>query len=104
MTRDRVYFGNPVNLISEHLDADIELIRIARRDLNDISPDPQGSAQLVLIIAAVLQIDELAQQGIAIIGLSDPDREEHILVLLRIRCCIDAGNRCHDDRISALEQ
>ena len=99
MPGQRVHFGNPLDFIPEHLNPDIELVCIRRHDFDHIPAHPQGAAALVHVIAHILTVDELPQQGVAFDFLADPDREEHVLVLFRIAGRVDARHRGNDDRI-----
>ena len=100
----RIDLGDPFDLIAEHLDADVELVGIARGHIDHITPHPQGSPGLIHVIAAVLQIHKAADQCIPVIAFPHPEGEEHVLVLGGVARGVDAGNAGHDDRVMTLEQ
>ena len=104
MSGDGIYFRDTVDLIAEQFNADIELVRIGRRQVNDITADAHCSPALFNVISCILQFNELSEQGVAVIAFSHSDRDEHVFVFNRIGCRVDASNGSDNDRVSSFQQ
>ena len=77
---------------------------MGREDLDRIALGAEGAAGKVELVAAVLQLDQGAQQPLALDLLALLQRQGHPGVGFGRADAVDAGDRGHDDDVVALEQ
>ncbi len=56
LTCQVIYFGNPLDIISEEFHTDSPLTGAGGKDLQDIPPDSEGAAVKIHIIASILHL------------------------------------------------
>ena len=61
---ERVELGDALDLVAEELDPDDELLR-RRLELERVAADPEAGAAERLVVALVLEVDEVAQHSVA---------------------------------------
>ena len=98
----RVNLHYAVNLVPEKLHPVGHTVRIGRKDLQDISPHPEGTAVKVHVIAGILNIDQLVNHLIPVFLHARTKRNDHLLIVDRRAQTINAGNRSHYDHILPL--
>ena len=99
----RVELGDPLDLVAEELDPDERLLR-RRLELERVAADPEPGAAQRLVVALVLEVDQVAQDGIAAVLPADPQLEHGRAVVDRGAEAVDARDRGHDDHVAPLEQ
>ena len=100
---ERVEGGERLDLVAEHLDADGQLL-VDREDLDGVAADAEGAAGERHVVARVLDVDEAAQQLVAVDLVADLERDHAVHVLLRGAEAVDAGDRGDHDHVTAGEQ
>ncbi len=99
----RVQLGDPLDLVAEELDPDERLLR-RRLELQRVAADPEPGARHGLVVALVLEVDEVAQDGVAPVLAADPEPEHGRAVVHRRAQAVDARHGGHDDHVAPLEQ
>jgi hypothetical protein len=99
----RVQRHDALDLVAEHLDADRELL-VDREHLDRVAPHAERAAGEGEVVAGVLDVDEPAQQLVALDGVADGQPDHAVDVLLRRAEAVDAGDRGHDDDVAAGQQ
>ncbi len=92
-----------VDLVAEQLDPQ-RLVFVRGIDLDDVAADAEGAAGEVVVVALVLDFDELAQDLIAIDALAALERQHHAVIRLGRAEAVDARDAGDDDDVAALEQ
>ena len=93
----------PLDLVAEELHPDRELL-VDREHLEGVAPDPERAAAERHVVAGVLDLDEPAQDRVAVALLPDAQVEHAVDVLLRGAEAVDAGDGRHHDHVAAGEQ
>ena len=99
----RVELGDPLDHVAEELDPDERLLR-GGLELEGVAADAEPGAAQRLVVALVLQVDEVAQHGVAPVLAADPQLEHGRAVVDRGAEPVDARHRGHDDHVAPLEQ
>ena len=99
----RVELRDPLDVVAEELDADERLLR-GRLELQRVAADAEPGAAERLVVALVLEIDEVAQHRVAPVLAADPQLEHRRAVVDRRAEAVDARHRGDDDHVAALEQ
>ena len=99
----RVELGDPLDLVAEELDPDERLLR-RRLELERVAADPEPGAGQRLVVALVLEVDEVAQHGVAPVLAADPQLEDGRAVVDRRAQAVDARHAGDDDHVPPLEQ
>ena len=86
---ERVELRDPLDLVAEELDPDERLLR-GGLELERVAADPEPGAGQGLVVALVLQVDEVAQDRVAPVLAADPQLEDGRAVVDRAR----PGRRC----------
>ena len=100
---ERVQRHQPLDLVAEELDADRVLL-VDGEDLEGVAPDPERAAGERHVVAGVLDLDEAAQDRVAVVLLPHLEPEHPVDVLLRGAETVDAGHGRHHDHVAAGEQ
>ncbi len=103
LPRQRVEGRDPLNLVTEQLDADGVLL-VGGVNLDGVSPDPELAPHQVGVIALVLHVDQPAQNGALVIVGTSLHVQDALGVLLRRAQTVDAADRRHHDGVAAGEQ
>ncbi len=103
LTGHRVQGHEPLDLVTEELDADGVLL-VDGEHLQRVTAHPERAAAEGEVVPGVLDADELPQQGVAIDLGAHLERDHPVDVLLRSAEAVDARNRRHDNDVSSGEQ
>ena len=87
----RVELGDPLDLVAEELDPDERLLR-GRLELEGVAADPEPGAGEGRVVALVLEVDEVAQDGVAPVLAAGPQLEHGRAVVDRGAEAVDAGD------------
>ena len=101
---DDVYFAEPVYLIAKEFHTYRAVIPVSREYLDRITADAEHIALKGNIIALIACINELMQQLIHIPDLPRPHGYCHVCKIVRLAQTIDAGDRRHNNDVTALKQ
>ena len=99
----RVELGDPLDDVAEELDPDERLLR-RRLELERVAADAEPGAAHRLVVALVLEVDQVAQHGVAPVLAADAQLEDRRAVVDRRAEAVDARDRGDDDHVAALEQ
>ena len=80
------------------------MVLVRRVDLDDVAADAEDAAIELVIVALVLDLDQLAQDLIAVDALPALERQHHAVVGLRRAETVDARHAGDDDDVAPLEQ
>ena len=103
LTIDRVNLTDPVDLIFKQFYSENVTVRVTQGNVNDISPDSEGTSLEIHVITAVLTVNEKLDQFPSVDLLTGLDGKEHVPVLIRVTGSVDAGNGSHDDGIAVFQ-
>ena len=99
----RIELGDALDLVPEELDPDDDLLR-CRLELEGVAADPEPGTAEGLVVALVLEVDEMAQHRVAPVLATDPQLEDGRAVVDRRAQAVDAGHARDDDHVAPLEQ
>ena len=99
-----VDFLNFFYFITKQRNPDHLFIGAGRINLDHVTAYTELAAGESHIIAVVLDLDQFAQNIIALADLSLPQRQHHTPVFIRRTQAIDAGHAGHDNHIASFEQ
>ena len=88
----RVELGDPLDLVAEELDPDERLLR-RRLELQGVAADAEPGAAERLVVALVLEVDQVAQDRVAPVLAADPQLEDRRAVVDRGAEAVDARRR-----------
>ena len=88
----RVELGDPLDLVAEELDPDEGLLG-GRLELEGVAADPEPRTAERRVVALVLEVDEVAQDGVAPVLAADPQLEDGRAVVDRGAEAVDARRR-----------
>ena len=103
LPREWVYLGNPFHLVTEELHTQ-DCLLAGGLHLERVAAHTKLSAAEGGIVALVLQVDEVAEDGIAAILPRLAHLEHGCAVVDRRAKTVDAGDRRHDDRVATLKE
>ena len=86
----RVELGDALDLVAEELDADERLLG-GRLELEGVAADAEPGARERLVVALVLEVDEVAQDGVAPVLAAGPQLEDGRAVVDRRAEAVDAA-------------
>ena len=101
--RHGVDHGNRLHLVAEQLDADCPLLD-CRDDLDDVPAHAEVSALELEIVAAVIDVDQAAQDLVPFYPVPHPQGQLLFPELDRRSQAENAGNGRHDNDVPPLEQ
>ena len=99
----RVQLGDPLDLVAEELDPDEPVLR-GRLELERVAADAEPGAGQRLVVALVLEVDEVAQHGVAAVLAADAQLEHGGAVVDGCAEAVDARDARDDDHVAPLEQ
>ena len=88
----RVELGDPLDLVAEELDPDEGLLG-RRLELQGVAADPEPRPSQGRVVALVLEVDEVAQDGVAPVLAAGPQLEHGRAVVDRGAQAVDAATR-----------
>ena len=80
------------------------LLFVRRIDLDDVAADAERAAAEVVVVALVLDLDQLAEDLLAADPLAALERQQHAVVRLGRAEAVDARHAGDDDDVAALEE
>ena len=93
-----------VDLVAEKLHPDGVIVGVGQADLHGVAPDTEAVAVKVQIVALVLQLHQLAAQGVPVPGLAGAQGDHHIGVVDGVAQRVNTGHRGHDDHVTPLKE
>ena len=102
-TGERVDRGDAVDGVAEHLDAQHRLL-VGRMHFDRVATDTEVAAPERHVVAAVLHVDEPAQDVAHVVVDADAEVEEVAPVLVGVAHAVDARHRRDHDDVTAREQ
>ena len=90
-------------IVAEELDPHERLLR-GRLEFERVAADAEPGPGERLVVALVLEVDEVAQHGVAPVLPPDPELEHGRAVVDRGAEAVDAADAGDDDHVPALEQ
>ena len=100
---ERIDLGDPLDLVAEELDPDDPVVG-RRPDLEGVAADPEAGALERLVVALVLQIDQVTQDGVAAVLAALAQAQDGRPVVDRRAQAVDAAHAGDDDHVPPLEQ
>ena len=104
LARQRVNLCDPVYLIPEKLNPVRIAARIRRVYLQHIAAHPERTSLEIHVIPAVLNVDQLVNDLVAVLLHARAQGNNHVFIIDRASQTIDTGNRCHNNHILPLRQ
>ncbi len=104
LAAQRIDLVQRLDLVAEELDAHRAALFVGREDLDDVAAHAEGAAMEVVVVALVLDVDQLAQHAVALDGLALLEKRQHLEVDLGLAQAVDARDRRDDQDVVALEQ
>ncbi len=92
-----------VDLVAEQADAQPDVV-VGRIDLDDVAAHAEGAALELVVVALVLNLDELPQNLVAIDLRAALERQHEAVVRLGRSEAVDARHARDDDDVAALEE
>jgi len=103
LTGERVQLADALHLVAEELDPDDEVV-VGGLQLQGVAAHPEAGARQGLVVALVLEVDELAQHAVAPVAAADPQPDDGGAVVDRRAEAVDAADAGHDDHVAPLEE
>ncbi len=100
----RIEQRQPLHLFVEQLNAQRQLVRFRREDVNHLAAHAKGAALERLIVAGVLQLRQATQNGALVDDHPFGEMQHHLQVEIRVAQTIDSGDRRHHHHIAPLQQ
>ncbi len=100
----RVEFDDALDFVAEHREAPGAVFQVGRENFDGITACAKRTADEVLIIAAIVEGDEVRQQLIARQLFADTHGERHSRIGFDRADTVDARNGRDDDHVVAFEQ
>ena len=100
---ERIEGGQLVDFVAEQLDPERQVL-VRRVDLDDVAADAEDAAVEIVVVALVLNLDELPQNLVALDPLAALERQHHPVVGLGRAEAVDAGDARDDDDVPPLEE
>jgi hypothetical protein len=92
------------DLVVEHLDADRQFRVLRREDVDGVAAHAEGAAREVHLVARVLHLDQ-ARDDVALGDLVlGAQRQDHLVVFVRITDTVDGRHGGDDDHVAPLHQ
>jgi hypothetical protein len=101
--RQRVEFGDGLDLVAEEADAPGAVLVVGGEDLDRVAAHPEHAAGEIGLRALVLQGDEVVDELALVDLVAELEREGHRGIGLDRADAVDAGDRGDDDDVVALQ-
>ncbi len=98
-----VEFGDGLDLVAEHRQPPGAILIVGRKDFDDIAAAAEHAALEGLVVALVLQGDQVGAQLAFVDGLPDLQVQRHRRIGLDRTDTVDARHRSDDDDVVALQ-
>ncbi len=99
----RVELGDALDLVAEELDPDQGLLGRGL-EFQRVAADPEPCPGQGLVVALVLEIDQMSEDGIASVLAADPELEDRRPVVHGCAQTVDAAHARDDDHVASLEE
>ena len=96
LARDLVDLVDGLDLVAPELDAH-RMVGVGREHIERVAPHAEGAALLLVVVAVVLDVDELVDDLVALDLLLLVDEHRHAGVVHGAADAVDAAHRCHHD-------
>ena len=103
LARERVEVRDLLDLVAEERDP-IRRLRRRGLHLDHVALDPEAAPPEQRVVADVLDVDQLAEELVAVVLLAHRQDDEPLLVLLRRAEAVDARDRGDDHHVAAREE
>ncbi len=103
LARERIERNQLVDFVAEQLHPERRVV-VRRIDFDDIAADAEHAAREIVVVAFVLDVDQLPEDLLAIDALSALERQHHAVVRLGRSEAVDAGDARDNDDVAALEE
>ena len=103
LTGERVELRDPLDDVAEELDPDEGLLG-CRLQLERVAAHAEPGAGQRLVVALVLEVDEVTQDGVAAVLAADAELQDGRAVVDRRAKAVDTADARDDDDVAALEQ
>ena len=100
---ERVQLRDPLHLVAEELDPD-EAVLGRRDQLQGVAADAEPRPLEGLVVALVLEVHQVAQDGVPPVRPAALEAEDGGPVVDRRAQAVDAAHRGHDDHVAPLEE
>src|ERR1035437_2123467 len=100
---ERVQLGDPLDFVAEEFDPHEAVLR-GGDQLQGVAADAEPGAREGGVVALVLEIDEVAQHGVAAVLPADPQPQDRRAVVDRRAEAVDATHARDDDHAPPLEE
>src|SRR5262245_28512907 len=100
---ERIEGRELVDLVAEQFNAEA-LLFVRRTHFDDVAADAERAAVEIVIVALVLDLDQLAQNLLTLDPLAALERQQHAVVRLRRAEAVDARHAGDDDHVAPLEE
>ena len=104
MTGQRIEQRQALNFLIEQLNAQRDIVRLRREDINHLAAHAEGTALEGLIVAGVLQLGQAAQNSALVDNHADRQMQHHFQIQIRIAQTVDSGDRGHHHHVATLQQ
>ena len=99
-----IELDDALDLVAEEGDAPAPVLEVRGEELDHVAAHAEGAAVEVGVVAAILQLDELLQEEVAVEHLAEAQGDRHLRIGLDRADAVDAGDRGHDDDVVALQE
>ena len=103
LARDLVDLVDGFDLVPPELDAH-RMVGVGREHIQRVTPHAEGAALLLVVVAVVLDVDELVDDLVAVHLLLLVDEHRHAGVVHGAADAVDAAHRCHHDDVPPRQQ
>ncbi len=98
-----VHLGDRFDLVPEELDAH-RMVRVGRKDVEHVASHPEVPALQLVVVAVVLDLDQVADQLVSVVRLALAEKHRHPRVVLRRADAVDAAHAGYHDDVLAREE
>jgi hypothetical protein len=103
LARDEVDLGDLLDRVAVELDPQ-RPVGVRREDVEHVAADPEGPAREIVVVAIVVDPDELPDQVVTVERRARLQEDRLARVLLRRADAVDAADRCDHDDIAARQE
>ena len=100
----RVELGDRFDLVAEQRQPPRAVLEMRREDLDPVATHPEGAADKIGIVAAILQLDQLLEQQSAVDLAAGLQIDDHLRVGLDRADAVNARHAGDNDHVVAFEQ
>ncbi len=101
---ERIEQRQPLHLFVEQLDAQRNIFRLRRKNIDHFTADAEGAALERLIVARILQLRQTTQNTALVDDHAARQVQHHFQIEIGIAQTVNGGDRRHDDNVAPLQQ